>query len=119
VQRLGDAVLVQGAAVHDLAYPVTLGLRYRALTDGLAPTTHHRQLFSLLNAVATDVSTDVPRGQRTSARTLIRQSQGWRSIANAAARSMGITARQVRRLADGLGGRLIGRVYVGLSLAAE
>lgn len=110
VQRLGSAVLLQGPAVHDLAYLVGLGLRYRSTVDGTAPAQHHLQLLSLLADMAEATLTPDVREQGTSD---VRSEVGSSDLkvkrvdTAAAARLLGITTRQTRRLASHLGGRRV------------
>lgn len=108
VQRLADAVVIQGAAVADLAYLVTLGLRYRTQVDGCAPSEPHRRLLAML----TDASL-VPTAD-ASGRADVRKPvppAGWVSVdsvgSEMAGRMLGITGRQVRRVASEMGGRRV------------
>jgi hypothetical protein len=108
-------VLLQGPAVADLAYLATLGLRYRARTDGLPATVHHRRLLALLTAAAVDLAAMSGRDGHADGHQApdLPTSEVGEVVmrSEAVARALGITARQVRRMAEELGGRRIGRVW--------
>ncbi len=113
VQRLGSAVLLQGPAVADVAFLVGLGMRYRARVDGTAPSAHHRALLSTLNDTAEATLAADVRDGHTDVRhhADASQSDGVGVDSETAARLMGISMRQVCRLAPELGGRRVGRVW--------
>lgn len=110
VQQLGTAVLVQGVAVADLTYLVRLGLRYRAQVDGAQPSLRHRRLHAALVDAA--VSAEPVRTERERGRghadvpEPVSLPESTLSTAEAA-QQLGIVPRQVRRLSDELGGRLV------------
>ena len=114
VQKLGSAVLLQGPAVHDVCYLVGLGLKYRAMMDGCSPREHHRRLLALLTDAA--ISRPVSADGHADARQEVDLAESTRGDGpvqtDTAARMLGLTTRQVRRLADQLGGRRIGGTWV-------
>lgn len=113
VQRLSDAVILQGPALHDVAYLVGLGIRYRAQVDGSAPAEHHRRLLALLSDVSVSVSADGHADVRSEGAPAVwLPGDGGSVHTDTAARMLNLTPRQVRRLADQLGGRRHGRTWM-------
>ena len=104
VLRLGDAVLLTGTAVHDVAYLLGLGIRYRAQTDGCAPSSHHRRLLALLSDVSVSMAATPADSEHANVRTVLGDDHGdVEQVGTAeAARSLGVTEQHVRRLALGL-----------------
>jgi hypothetical protein len=102
--------------VHDVAYLVGLGLRYRAQADGCPPLSRHRRLLALLTeaSISVSVSDDGRSDVRDEADPagLVTGDGDGPIQADTAAQMLGLTSRQVRRLADLLGGRRIGRAWV-------
>lgn len=124
VQRLGDAVLLQGPAVHDVAFLIGLGIRFRAQVDGCPPSHQHKALLAYL----TDVSVSMPVPTSTDAEHAnVRESPDSRDykrngIGTAeAARLLGFTEQHVRRLATHLGGQRVRGAWVfdRAAIAAE
>lgn len=105
VQRLGTAVLVQGAAVPALARLAARGLRDRD-RDGLPPSPSLAALVAVIEAAA-DAAGDVSPA-RPAGRPALATSAGWeppRGVTSSeAADLLGLSVRQVRRLKEDLGG---------------
>lgn len=115
VLRLNDAVVIQGAAVADLAYLVRLGLRYRTQVDGCPPSEHHRRLLDALLAHASLMpippdsgSAELPQVRTPAESGIVDEEMGSETVA----RVLGITPRQVRNLAKHLGGRRVKSAWV-------
>lgn len=111
VQRLGPAILLQGAAVLDANYLITLGVR-EARRNGIpAPA----RILALLDALAktaaatrrasADGHADVPD------HPLPGQSVLTALTTKEAADMLDLSERQIRRLAPDLGGRLRHRTW--------
>lgn len=110
VQVLGDAVLLQGAAVVDAWWLISLGIREAQRRDGITPSPRLRELHRALEQVAADMRT--PPAARsghadTDTESVAAQSESSvaRTIGTAqVARRLGLTERHVRRLVPALGG---------------
>jgi len=110
VQRFGEAVILQGAAVPEISYLVGLGLRHRAAVDGAPPSVRQRQLLRIL-ADAAEASLALPPTPRGHADTIATPHLGESVVGEIstaeAARLLGITSRHARRLASDLDGRRV------------
>lgn len=118
VQRLGEAVLLQGPAVADVAYLVEVGLQAIAGRDQVTPHARWLVLQRGLRAVATDLA-GAPAISGNAALPQVRdqeQSAAEVLTTKEAAMILHLQERQVRNLAPSLGGRRIaGRLLLNAS----
>ena len=105
IQRLGSAVLLQGPALAAARYAVGIAQRGRR-SNGYAPSPTLTELERALEAA--EGRTDVP----TSSVDAVSKSALAEPVStNEAARILGRSARQVRRIAATLDGRRIGGAW--------
>jgi hypothetical protein len=110
VQRLGSAVLLQGSVVRDAAYLVAVGIRALKARDGIGPTPTWLELHRELKTAA-GVSSANGTGSRVGAADLASLSAEVIGTAEAAG-LLGVTERQMRKLASRFGGARAGRVHL-------
>ena len=100
VQRLGDAVLIQGRALPTLTHLALLGARERARRGGVEPGGAVREWLQLL-ADASHARHDGVVADDESAESALLEPIG----AKEAATMLGIGVRQAQRIARSIGGR--------------
>jgi hypothetical protein len=113
VQQLGSAVLLQGLAVVDVYRLVALGLQVVRQRDGITPPTRLRALERTLAAASEEFRrVSPPRHDDVAPAAEVALSDPVRRLTTAqAAVILGLSVRQVQRLAPDIGTRC-GRVFV-------
>ena len=110
IQKLGSAVLLQGPAVADTAYLISVGLRALQRRDGVAPMSRWLVLQRQLRAVADLADTgnaELPQDHDEASLGL----EDLISTAEAA-EMLKVTEPQMRNLVSQFGGRRAGRAWV-------
>jgi hypothetical protein len=105
VQRHGDTVMLHGLAVLDAHYLIALGVRDVVRRDGIQPSPRLRQLLDVLARTAADIRAVSPAGHGDVPHNdELRQSTSLDPISTKeAAVILGLSERQVRRVADDIG----------------
>jgi hypothetical protein len=117
-QRLGSAVLLQGSALYEVRYVLTVGARERARRDGVPVSAGVREVLARINEAI--VEEQMSAGGHTKGQ--VRRLRGHADLADGSdgaewhmpdsfraisseevAERLGIGSRQVRRLASSLG----------------
>lgn len=121
VQRLGDAVLLQGPAVADVAYLVEVGLRAISGRDQITPQARWLTLQRGLREVAADLDVAPARQSALPQISHPEESTSESITTKEAAVTLQLQERQVRNLAPSLGGRIVaGRLLLdGSAVRAE
>lgn len=114
VQRLGSAVLLQGRAVIDVHYLVAVGVRETTRRDGISPSPRLKALLKVLASAAHDLQAESAVGP---ADVRVEADAGSSTVLDEtttaeAATMLGISSRQVRRLAPELGGHQIRGAWI-------
>jgi len=119
LQRFGGVVLVQGQAVTDAYYLVSVGLRARR-AGGAAVPRQYLQLQAVLAAAAAEVRASATRQRDVAPVAPQPHSAREDTIGTVEAASiLGLSNRQVQRLAADLDGRFIGGCWCFDRLAVE
>jgi len=110
VQRLGSAVLLQGQAVLAAQGLIAIGVRETTRRDGISPSPGLQALLRVLSEVALDIRSESAPGRPQTVPIVADAASSTvqdELTTNEVATMLGIGARQVRRLAPGLGGHLV------------
>lgn len=114
VQQLGSAVLLQGRAVIDVHYLVAIGVRETTRRDGISPSPRLQALLKVLASAARDLQAESavgPADVRIEADAEPSTVLDDTTTAEAAT-MLGISSRQVRRLAHELGGHQVRGAWI-------
>lgn len=107
VQRLGNAVLLQGVAIHDAAYLIKLGLRVSSGRDGVHPSDRWLRLYRELQSATSDTRNGAASSMPSAPDFPVEDLD--LITTREAAMLLRLSLRQVQNLAPSLGARRVGR----------
>lgn len=118
VQRLGDAVLLQGQALAEVRHLLAIGLRERERRDAMPPSSGLRFLLAVISeAIAEgELLMSSPRHRSATLHAALTDSPMEEAMAemtsDQVAAVLGVGRRQAQRLAGSIGSRRLGGVLV-------
>lgn len=121
VQRLGTAVLLQGGAVLDVLALADRGIRLTTRVDGINPPARVLELLDVLRQAAADLRDGTAQRRQAAVAELADRTDSTAWIGSEeAAELLGLSVRQVQRLASSLEAvRGPGRVWLFDPLTVE
>lgn len=110
IQRLGDAVLLQGPILAELRWVLGVGINVVTRRDAVVPASMIALRAELNRAIADRGDAATPQSADPESSVLEHDSDGISTVEAAAI--LGLQPRQVRHIHERLGGRRVGSTWV-------